>query len=244
MPPEMEKVQSLKLPVTSILIFMLLLVTRDLLLVTKSFAAPCYGTRMPAQNEIFAGLQNYNIFNRDQENDLGRLRSSQSFLLISYGVFDWLSIDLKGGAGNIKQHPGDSDEVDYVSNFAGGYGYRLKLYDRDNTRIVFGFQHISVHPHSTHLGDVKHRGILDDWQYSLLFSKGFAKLTPYLGARWSRVDYIHWVGSTRKRVMSDLTKGTGLIIGCDIPIKDKTWLNLEGQFLDGESLAFSLNHSF
>ena len=85
-----------------------------------SYAAPCYGTRLPEKNEFDLGLQNYTILKRYQENDLGKLRSTQDFLLLSYGVFDWFSIDLKGGAGDIKQHPLGADEVRYSTNFAGG----------------------------------------------------------------------------------------------------------------------------
>lgn len=212
--------------------------------IRHSYAAPCYGTKMPAKGEFFAGAQSYTIFKRYLENDFGKVRSEQYFLLISYGVFDWLAIDLKGGAGNIKQHPVGSDEVDYTSNFAGGYGFRLKLYDKNNLRTVFGFQHISVHPKATHLGTVKNKSILDDWQWSLLASRSFKKITPYLGTRWSRVDYIHRVSDTRKRKMSDLTKSLGLIYGLDISLTKETWVNLEASAFDSDSLAFSLNYKF
>lgn len=212
--------------------------------VLPSYAAPCYGTKLPAKKELFIGLQSHSIFKRYLEDKFGKLRSNQYFLLLSYGVFDWLSIDLKGGAGNIKQHPVGSDEVDYDANFAGGYGFRLKFFDRDKTKMVFGFQHISVHPKSTHLGIVKNKAILDDWQGSLLASYDFKKFTPYLGTRWSRVDYIHTQGDSRKRKMSDSGKSIGLIVGLDIPVTKKVWVNLEGNFFDSEAAAFSLNYSF
>lgn len=190
------------------------------------------------------GLENHTIFKRYLENESGKLRSLQNFLLLSYGVFDWLSIDLKGGAGYIKQHPVGSDEVDYPSSFAGGYGFRIRFYDDEKIKMVFGFQHISVHPKSVHLGDVKNKAVLDDWQVSLLASYSFKRITPYLGTRWSRLDYIHWVGDNRKRVMSDLTKSTGLILGFDLPLIERFWLNLEGQLFDREAVACSLNYSF
>ena len=188
-----------------------------------------------------------------------KTRSLQNFLLISYGVYDWLCVDLKGGAGNIKQHPVGSDEVDYSSNFAGGYGFRLKLYDGKKIKTVFGFQHISIHPKSIHLGTVKNMAILDDWQVSLLVSYDFSrksgippsikqwagkKATPYLGTRWSRIDYIHRALDSRKRKMSDLTKSIGFVFGLDLPVTKKAWLNLEGQLFDSEAVAFSLNFSF
>lgn len=227
------------------------------------YAAPCYGTKMPEKNKFFAGVGNHTIFKRYLEDEFGKVRSTQNFLLISYGVFDWFTIDLKGGAGNIKQHPIGSDEVDYASNFAGGYGLRLRLYDDEKSnpvrnteytrnknkisngaKVVFGFQHISVHPKSTHLGIDRNKAILDDWQVSLLASRDCKKITPYLGVRWSRIDYIHRVVDTRKRRMSDLTKSAGLIYGLDLAITERAWINLEGSAFDSEALAFSINFKF
>jgi hypothetical protein len=209
-----------------------------------SYAAPCYGTKMPGKNKFFAGLQYHGIFKRYLENGYGKLRSQQNFFLLSYGVFDWLSIDLKSGGGDIRQHPIGSDEVDYPYNFAGGYGFRIKLYERKNIKALFGFQHISVHPKSINLATGKNSGILDDWQVSLLASCGFRKFTPYLGMRWSRVDYIHKIREDRKRRMSDLTKDIGLIFGLDLPVTEKIWLNLEGNAFDSEAFSCSVNFKF
>jgi len=209
-----------------------------------AYAAPCYGTKMPHKRQFFTGFQTHTIFKRYLENNYGKLRSFQNFFLLSYGVYDWLSIDLKGGAGYIRQHPVGSDEVDYPSGFAGGYGFRLKLHDDKKIKAVFGFQHISVHPESIHLGTVKNRAILDDWQVSMLASYDFKRVTPYLGTRWSRIDYIHTVADTRKRKMSDLTRDIGFIFGLDLPLTKNTWLNFEGQLFDSEAAAFSVNFSF
>ena len=205
------------------------------------YAAPCYGTRMPQKGKFFAGLESHSIFKRYLEKDNGKLRSTQYFVLLSYGAYDWLSIDLKCGGGNIKQHPENRAEIDYSLNFAGGYGLRLGLYDNDNTRMVFGFQHISVHPKSRRLEDGRNKAVLDDWQVSILLSQRFGKATPYLGTRWSRLDYIHRIDDERKRVMSDLTKSVGLIFGLDFAPTDKIWFNLEAGFLDSQAVAFSVN---
>lgn len=210
----------------------------------NSYAAPCYGTKLPKKKQFFSGLQYYNMFNRYLEDDYGKIRSAQYFLLLSYGVFDWLSIDLKGGAGSIKQHPPTSAELSYANSFAGGYGFRLKFFDKHNLRMVFGFQHISVHPESVRAANVKNQAILDDWQASLLVSADFKKITPYLGTRWSRIDYIHKQGDTRKRKMSPAGKSIGFIYGIDLPLAEKIWLNLEGQAFDSDAFAVSLNYSF
>lgn len=215
-----------------------------LCVLSSSYAAPCYGTKLPRKKQFFLGAQTHSIFKRYLEDEYGKLKSTQHFLLLSYGIYDWLSIDLKGGAGNIRQHPVGSDEIHYPSNFAGGYGFRLRLYDRKDIKMVFGFQHISVHPKSRHLGNIKNKAILDDWQTSLLVSRDFKKITPYLGTRWSRVDYIHTQLDTRKRKMSDLTRSIGLIAGFDLPLTEKIWINLEGSAFDSEAFAFSINYSF
>ncbi|MCX5711298.1 MAG: hypothetical protein NT060_05065 [Candidatus Omnitrophica bacterium] len=224
--------------------FWILFLIFDLCALNFSYAAPCYGTRMPEKNKFFAGLQNYTIYKRDLENNNGKLRSLQDFVTASYGVFDWLSVDLKGGAGYINQHPENSGEVRYNTGFAGGDGFRVRLMDKKRIKTVFGFQHISVHPSSRDVAGVKNQAILDDWQASLLASYEFNFATPYIGTRWSRVDYIHKVDGDRKRVMSDLDKSVGLIVGIDVPLNKKIWLNLEGSFFDSSALAFGLNYAF
>ncbi len=210
----------------------------------SSKAAPCYGTRMPSRKQFFAGAQSYTIFQRKLEGDFGNLRSQQGFFTLSGGLSDWLSIDLKIGTGNILQHPVGRNEIDYPTSFAGGYGYRLKLLDKETTKAVFGFQHISVHPYSREIGDVRNEAILDDWQYSLLVSQQVKTITPYIGAYWSRVDYIHHWDNEHKRKMSSLAHAVGLVCGVDFDVTKKSWLNLEGQFFAGSAFSASYNYSF
>ncbi|MFH0936008.1 MAG: hypothetical protein V1828_04055 [Candidatus Omnitrophota bacterium] len=214
-------------------------------LLSSAYAAPCYGTKMPGRNKFFTGVQYYNIFKRYLEHsENGKMRSQQEFVLLSYGVFDWLSIDLKGGAGGIKQKPLGLDQRNYSEFLGGGYGFRLRLYEKERIKAVFGFQHISIHPHTIYLADGKHKAVLDDWQLSALASYNFKKITPYLGARWSRVDYIHWLDGERSRIKSDPGRSFGFIYGCDIALTQKLWINLEGQAFDSQALAVSLNYAF
>lgn len=208
------------------------------------YAAPCYGTKLPKRNKFFASFESYSLFKRYLEDSHGTMRSQQQFYGMSYGIFDWFSIDLKAGGGNIKQHPYTSDEVVYPSSFAGGYGLRVKFLEKNDWRMVFGFQHISVHPKSVELGQIKNKAILDDWQTSLLVSYDIKNFSPYLGTRWSRVDYIHTVNGEKKRRMSDFTKDIGFIYGINIPLGQKFWLNLEGQAFDSDAFAGSINYSF
>lgn len=199
---------------------------------------------MPEKNQFFIGGQTYSVLKRYLIHDYGKMRSLQHFLLISYGLTDWFSVDLKGGAGYIKQHPGSQDEIDYPTYVGGGYGFRIKAFDKNKTKVIFGFQHISIHPYSIEVNNVKHKAVLDDWQWSLLASYEFPLCTPYLGTRWSRMDYIHWTDDVRKLKKSDVTKSVGAIIGVDIPLGEKFWINLEGQFVDAEAVAASINFRF
>lgn len=212
--------------------------------VKNIYPAPCYGPHMPKEKSFVIGIQNHNILKRYLEDEFGKLRSLQNFVLLSYGIKDWICLDLKGGAGYIKQHPPTKDELDYSTGFAGGYGFRLKLYNQNKKKIIFGFQHISVHPKKNSSNDQKNEAILDDWQASLIFSYDLLKFIPYIGTKYSRLDYIHKWDGQRKRKNSDLTKSLGLVLGLDFNIDKKSWVNLEAQLFDVEALSFSINFSF
>ena len=207
-------------------------------------AAPAYGTRLPAKRHLVVGGQTHAVLNRDLEDAHGEMSSLQHFLLLSFGITDWLSLDLKGGAGDIEQDPDNGNKVQYPAYVGGGYGFRARLYDEEKIKAVFGFQHISIHPYSVFIGNTKNKAVLDDWQFSLLGSYDLKCFTPYLGAKWSRMDYIHWVEDFRKRKQSDPDKSAGLIAGMDIPFGKRTWFNVEGQFLDSQAVAVSVNYRF
>ncbi|HPT07000.1 MAG TPA: hypothetical protein PLO85_02500 [Candidatus Omnitrophota bacterium] len=212
--------------------------------VSVAEAASCYGTKMPQKNQFFAGGESYVVFKRYQEHQQGKMRSAQEFLLVSYGIFDWLSIDLKGGAGYIKQHPHGIDELDYPTYMGGGYGVRLRVFEKNAIKSVLGFQHISIHPYSINIGPIKHKAVLDDWQVSWLGSYEFRYATPYIGTRLSRMDYIHWVDGVRNRVKSDGSNSVGLILGITVPLIKNSWLNVEGSLFDAEAVAASVNVGF
>ncbi len=207
-------------------------------------AAPAYGTRLPKKFHLAIGGQTHTVFDRDLEGNDGQLNSLQHFLLLSFGVTDRLSLDLKGGAGDIEQRPGSGGEIKYPAFVGGGYGFRLRVYTHEKTRAVFGFQHISIHPYSVFVNGVKNKAVLDDWQFSFLGSYDLPYWTMYLGGKWSRMDYIHWREDTRKREKSDLDKSVGVITGMDIPLGSQMWVNVEGQFVDVQAITVSLNYEF
>jgi hypothetical protein len=207
-------------------------------------AAPAYGTRLPGKFRLVVGGQTHAVLNRDLEDANGEMSSLQHFLLLSFGITDWLSLDFKGGAGDIEQDPDNGNKIQYPAYVGGGYGLRVRLYNDGRVKAVFGFQHISIHPYSVFIGNVKNKAVLDDWQFSFLGSYDLKWVTPYAGVKWSRMDDIHWDEDFRKRKQSDPDKSAGLVVGVDIPFGKRMWFNVEGQFLDSQAVAVGANYQF
>ena len=89
---------------------------------------------------------------------------------------------------------------------------------------------------------ISHKGIVDDWQLSLLLSKDYEYISPYLGFKISRNDLIHKVeGESKRKKSEDLF---GLFTGLDIYLNDEFRLNLEGRFIDETALSAAFVHKF
>lgn len=210
-----------------------------------SHAAPVYGTRMPAKGKFYGGVQTHAVFDKKLEGIHGEMATTQHFIMLSYGLTDWLSIDLKAGVGNIRQHPDAGEKLGYASRFAGGYGFRIKAYEKNDVRAVVGFQHISVHPWEDWTGGNKYQAIVDDWQASAVVSYDLGRMTPYAGLKAGRMDYTYWVDEDeRNRVKSDETRMIGLALGIDVDISQDIWLNVEAQVGDVEALVAGINVKF
>jgi opacity protein-like surface antigen len=223
--------------------FLIAIIIASIIYSFPCYGAPCYGTKMPEKGEFFSGLEVYYI-QRSLEKHQGKMKSPQSFLLVSYGIYDWLSLDLKVGIGGIKRFDASDDNINYRAGFDGGYGFRLRLYEKHSVKVAGGFQHISVHPFRARLNGKKYKAVLDDWQGSVLASYDFPRFTPYAGIVVSRTDYINWIDNIRKRHMSDSGKPAGLVLGADFAITEKMWLNLETSLFNTKSCALSLNARF
>lgn len=212
-------------------------------------AAPAYGTRLPEKGQFYGGLQFHRIMERDLDGNQGRFSSSQYFALLSYGIFDFLSLDLKGGFGDGDWFTNGYDEINLPIWLTGGYGARLRLFESEDKKYqwVLGFQHISVHPKSDDIfSDARgprFKMVIDDWQFSLLGSAQIAdSLTLYAGGKWDRMDLITWTEGNRNRIKPDDVWGG--IIGCDWDLTDHVWINAEGDFMDGQAYSVGVNTAF
>lgn len=209
------------------------------------WATPCYGTDMPTKHHFFAGLEYNIITKRDLENNNGRIKNSDQFLMVSYGLFDWLSVDLKGGSGKVTYKDSAVGDVDFSTSFAGAYGFRIKLFESKNKflKIVTGFQHISVHPRRVATAVGKYSVVVDEWFGSTLASIKLNKFVPYLGFRTGTYDVIRWINDeNRKRFKSE--DNLGLIVGFDFWLTDKIKVNFEHHFFDEIAGSVSVGINF
>ncbi|MBU4376187.1 MAG: hypothetical protein KKD29_01765, partial [Candidatus Omnitrophica bacterium] len=157
------------------------------------WAAPAYGTHMPEKRHFTCGLEGDFLIDRNLDNDEGATSGNRYFFTLSYGALEWFSFDGKIGVGDAHwDRAQGNDDLNYSSNFAGAYGFRIKGYENEEQRIkaVAGFQHISVHPNAKNQGAQKHKTIIDEWQGSIVVSKDIGVFVPYLGARYGTVDFI------------------------------------------------------
>lgn len=208
-------------------------------------AAPAYGTKMPEKNKVFGGYQHYVIRERDLNKDHGVMQSRQNHILLSYGVTDWLSLDLKASLGTIKHDSSAGSGVKYNEPlWGGGYGFRVRIFEKGPIKSVVGFQHISIHPKTVKGNGEKNNAILDDWQGSWLVSYDLKEFTPYAGVRYGTVDYIHYLDNSGDRHLTAEGRRTDLVLGLDVPLTERVWLNLEGATGGGEAFAGSLNFHF
>lgn len=211
-----------------------------------AWASPVYGTRLPAARQVFWGAQHYYIADSSLDNSLGVLSSQQSYLTMSYGLTEWLALDLKWNLYGTFRHKNSSGvEVAYKDSvWGGGYGFRLRLYELNQISVIAGFGHFSIHPAAIDVDGVKQRGILEDWQGSLLVSRHFTFFSPYSGIRYNLTDYIRYTDDERKMYKADGGRRVGLVCGADVPLTPKTWVNLEADWQDGLSLAAALHWHF
>lgn len=210
-------------------------------------SAPCYGPLMPGKNQWFWGFEVNTLLRRGLERNNGKFRSSQFFLTGSWGLTDWFSLDGKVGYGYIKYNPPGMEEIDYDGDFAGGYGFRIKILEGFNNKfkINAGFQHISVHPRHQHIRGLKRKVVFDDWQISCLLSYVFfEKFIPYLGVKISRGDLIEWLDGDRTRRKSENSELFGLFLGGDFYLSSECWLNLEARFFDEKGASLGITYAF
>ena len=209
------------------------------------FAAPTDGTNIPYKGKYITGYQNNSIFKHDLAGSYGNVRSLQNYYTLSYGVFDWLTLDGKIGFGDVREKGGVHPKVYHNYGFAGGYGFRLRVMDdaANKVRVVTGFQHTSTHPANRNLSGDKRMAIYEDWQLSLVSSKDIGIVTPFAGAKVSYGNLIQKTNDIDRKNRPPRYYA-GAVIGCSIKLTKNTFMSVEGHFIDETSLSSGIYYTF
>jgi len=209
------------------------------------YAAPTYGTDMPEKGGMHMGYESNIVFKHDLNESYGNIKSDQHFFSLSYGIFEWLTVEGKAGMGDLLQKGGIHPKVYYTYGFAGGYGFRILALDdaRNKVKVVAGFHHISVHPNNRTINGDKYESLLDDWQCSIVVSKRLGRLNPFLGGKISRCDLVYKVNEIdRKRRPPQ--HYIGVVMGCDLKLVDNIYARAEGRLIDESALSTSVYYKF
>ncbi|MDP2912503.1 MAG: hypothetical protein Q8N91_00660 [Candidatus Omnitrophota bacterium] len=210
-------------------------------------AAPSNGTRLPPGRSVELGYEYNVMFKRQLNRSYGDLSNQDHFYTVSFGAFDWLSLDGKIGIGDVTQKNGSHlPKLEYNTGFAGGYGFRIKAFEekRYGVRLIAGFQHISVHPRDRSVNDDKYESFLDDWQVSALAAKDFKFFTLYAGMKGSDCEIVYKVNKHDKRRRYS-ENHIGLISGGELYLFDnKARLGVEGRFFDETAFSTSVSYLF
>jgi opacity protein-like surface antigen len=208
-------------------------------------AAPAYGTDLPAKGRMRVGYQANVVIKHELKEGYGKIDSVQHYYDVSYGVLDWFVFDGKLGIGDTNRKGGNVPDADYGYSFAGGYGFRARLYDDKDSgiKVVGGFHHISVHPRDEDIGGDRYESFLDDWQIDLLCSKKFGRFTPYAGGKASVFEHVYRINKGDRKRVSPKYNG-GAIAGFDFNLKDDITVNVEGRFIDEDAVSAGIYYSF
>lgn len=212
---------------------------------SRLYAAPTYGPNMPEKGKIVMGYQNNIVFKHLLDDSYGKIKSTQDFLDLSYGVYDWFSFDGKLGVGDATHEGASFGKVAYGYSFAGGYGFRIKLMDnaKYKTKAALGFHHISVHEQDKVINGDKYESFLDDWQVDLTVSRNFGKIGPFIGVKASKFDMVYNInhGGRKRRPPKHWA---GVVAGFGIDLREDISVKVEGHFIDETSLSSGIYYEF
>ena len=215
-----------------------------LLSLGDAFAAPTCGVHMPKKNTVDFGFESYVLRNYKTKDDIqAKLKGEGVFMCLSYGIVDWLVLDLKFGSSSIRNDVFSGTKYDYDANWGGAYGFRWQLYKNDNygIKVITGLQHLSIHPKADN-SDTKRKSILDDSQAQLLISKLWKSFDFYIGVKSTIGRFIRKFSGTYET--KSLAEHISAVVGTEFYINDKWHLNLEGRFLQEDSFTVGMRYQF
>ena len=214
------------------------------LCINSAFAIPAEGNFLPSVHRWVWGVQYNNILRRDFNKVESKTSSIQYFIKGSFGLTQKLFFDGKIGWGNIQLKCEDGINNDFPTNFSGGYGLRYLCYENEDfgLKSIFGFQHISCHPHKDVIDNIKYYAIWDEWQGTGLLIKCWDKAAIYFGPQYSVAQLKYKEDDQRCRLKSEDT--WGVLIGGDYQVRKNININIESRFFDEWALNLGINVKF
>ncbi|MBN1405397.1 MAG: hypothetical protein JW946_02635 [Candidatus Omnitrophica bacterium] len=215
-----------------------------------SYAMPTDGVIFPRKGEWKLGAEVNFLLKKEMKRPKGKVRSRQYFSTLSFAPVSWFTLDFRLGCGDIEFAAFDADAINYNTAFAGGYGFRVKLTDSQRADtvlgadIIWGFQHISVHPDPRHVNGVKNEICMDDWQTSLICARKFGWFYPYAAVKYSKVTLTRTTSQIDKRKMAGSVDRVGMAAGADFIFGENITAGIEGRFFDESAVNVDLSYKF
>lgn len=207
------------------------------------YAVPIKGPYFLKNRQFEAGFESNIVLRRDIDDIATKIKSSQFFYCMSYGLFDWLNIEGKFGTGDVAGDQYSSQKFYYNYNWGGGYGLRIKAYENKKVKFILGCHHISIHPDANKNTDSRtHKAILDETQFDATAGLKGERFSPYLGVKAGLCRLIRRIDTERATLRSE--ENYGFALGFDYMLKNNLRLNAESRFVDEYALTCGLNYIF
>jgi len=171
-----------------------------------------------------------------------------------YGLTDWLSIYGKIGGASIKvddpsiKRPTDSSTTHrFGLNVLSSVQLKGRIWQnaKQDWEWDGSVQYVDIRKRHTN----RNEGRWHDWQFATSVAKSFGKLKPYLGVKYSMVNFTFKVRDQGTLIQQGKYKEdgpVGLFFGTDCYLgeEEDVVVNVESAYLDGAEVTVSVAHTF
>ena len=172
-----------------------------------------------------------------------------------YGLTDWLSVYGKIGGAFIevddpsitKKGDNPSTKNSFGGNLLTSLQVKTRLFEHKRTGVEWDGSLQYVDMRAGHNG--KNEGRWHEWQFATSLARAFGRIKPYLGAKFSVVDFAYKVreeGVLLRHDKYEEDHPLGFFVGTDVSLgqHEDVILNVETGYVDGADIAVSLAYLF
>lgn len=165
-----------------------------------------------------------------------------------YGLTDWLSLYAKVGWAYLRVNDSTSANGanDFGSNLLLGAQLKSRLWQnaKKNWEWNGSVQYLWVGaPHRRN----KHQGEWQEWQVATTTARSFGRLKPYMGVKYSLVDFdfkLRKGDETIQRGTYKQEARVGPVLGTDYLVGEDVIVNVESAYIDGAEVTAAIAHAF